>query len=196
MTSSMPATTSRCTGPTCISAPKENIGNCFSCTATFSCAGFVDTSRQWSSRSAACSIATPRTSALRVFYRPPGPGEGRREKIGARPQNLERPRSSFAARGCCPPPRSSTIEDSFKRANICLNDIGRLIGLSRQLLDTWARKLDCFSHNQSSVKPDLKAVMDTLLRARIERHAQERLQRERARAARRTLSPCLLISKY
>jgi hypothetical protein len=93
-------------------------------------------------------------------------------------------------------PGSSTIEDSFKRANICLNDIGRLIGLSRQLLDTWARKLDCFSHNQSSVKPDLKAVMDTLLRAPIERHAQERLQRERARAAaRRTLSPLPLNIK-
>jgi HEPN superfamily AbiU2-like protein len=82
-------------------------------------------------------------------------------------------------------PGSSTIEDSFKRANICLNDIGRLIGLSRQLLDTWANKTGCFSHNQSSVTPDLKAVMDTLLRARIERHTQERLQRERARAARR-----------
>jgi hypothetical protein len=82
-------------------------------------------------------------------------------------------------------PGSSTIENSFKRANISLNDIGRLIGLSRQLLDAWAKKRDCFSHNQSSVTPDLKALMDTLLQARIERHRQERLQRERARAARR-----------
>jgi hypothetical protein len=82
-------------------------------------------------------------------------------------------------------PGTSTIEDSFKRANISLNDIGRLIGLSRQLIDTWARKLDCFSHNQHSVKPDLAAVMETLLHAREDRHAQEKLQRARALAARR-----------
>jgi len=69
----------------------------------------------------------------------------------------------------------TTIEDSFKRAKISLSKIGILIGLCRQLLDAWARKLNCFSHNQSSVKPDLMNVMDTLLRTRIERHAQERL---------------------
>jgi hypothetical protein len=77
-------------------------------------------------------------------------------------------------------PGTTTIEDSFKRANISLSDLGRLIGLSPQLIDAWARKQNCFSHNQSSVKPDLKAIMDTLLRTRIERHAQERLQMERA----------------
>jgi hypothetical protein len=77
-------------------------------------------------------------------------------------------------------PGSTTIEDSFKRANISSSDIGRLIGLCRQLIDAWARKLNCFSHNQSSVKPDLNAIMDTLLRTRIERHAQERVQMERA----------------
>lgn len=72
-------------------------------------------------------------------------------------------------------PESTTIEDSFKRAKVSLNDLGRLIGLSRQLVDAWARKLDCFSHNQSSVTGDLKNVMDTLLRSRIERSAQQRL---------------------
>ena len=83
-------------------------------------------------------------------------------------------------------PGSTTIEDSFKRANISLSDIGSVIGLCRQLVDAWARKLNCYSHNQSSVKPDLKAVMDTLLRTRIERHAQERLQTERALKSRLT----------
>jgi hypothetical protein len=83
-------------------------------------------------------------------------------------------------------PGSTTIEDSFKRANISLNDIGSLIGLCGQLIDAWARKLNCYSYNQSSVKPDLKAVMDTLLRTRIERHAQERLQTERALKSRLT----------
>lgn len=73
----------------------------------------------------------------------------------------------------------TTIEDSFKRAKISLSKIGILVGLCRELLDAWARKLNCFSHNQSSVKPDLMNVMDTLLRTRIERHAQERLQIER-----------------
>jgi hypothetical protein len=82
-------------------------------------------------------------------------------------------------------PSASTIEDSLKRANISLNDIGKFITLSRQLIDAWARHLHCFSHNQSSVKPDLTAVMETLLRARIDRHAQEELQRQRALKARK-----------
>jgi hypothetical protein len=62
-------------------------------------------------------------------------------------------------------PGSTTIEDSFKRAKVSLNDLGRLTGLSRQLVDAWARKLDCFSHNESSVTSDLKNVMDALLQS-------------------------------
>lgn len=61
---------------------------------------------------------------------------------------------------------NSTVEAAFQRANTTLNDLGNLLGLSRQLVDAWARKLDCFSHNQFSVMPDLTAVMDTLLRSR------------------------------
>jgi AbiU2 len=80
---------------------------------------------------------------------------------------------------------TDTIEDAFKCANISLNDIGELIGLSRQLLDAWARipNLNCFSHNHSSVKPDLKYLLGTLLGTRIERHAREKLQTVRARKA-------------
>ena len=69
---------------------------------------------------------------------------------------------------------SSTIEDAFKRANISLNDLETLIALSRQLLDAWARKRDCFSHNLSSVMPDLTALMNMLLRARIEHQLHRR----------------------
>jgi hypothetical protein len=49
----------------------------------------------------------------------------------------------------------------------------------------WARipNLNCFSHNRSSVKPDLKYLLGTLLGTRIERHAREKLQTVRARKA-------------
>ncbi|MGA2410720.1 MAG: hypothetical protein ABSG46_10080, partial [Candidatus Binataceae bacterium] len=54
-----------------------------------------------------------------------------------------------------------------------------------QHLDAWARtpNLNCFSHKRSSVKPDLKYLLDTHLRTRIERHAREKMQTDRARKA-------------
>ena len=160
--------------------------NYFSCTATSSIAGVAHTSPQ-PSVSGVSSIPTRGTSASRLFLRP-HPTSRRLKKESWRAfrkvwkdKALHLRHEVIAHR-----PGSTTIEDSFKRANISLNDIGSLIGLCGQLIDAWAPKLDCYSHNQSSVKPDLKAVMDTLLRTRIERHAQERLQIERALKCRLT----------
>jgi len=58
---------------------------------------------------------------------------------------------------------NTTVQESFRRANIRLHDIEQLISLCENLVDAWTRHAGCHVHILSGSETDTLALLDALL---------------------------------